>query len=157
MKRIVLAILLLCHPTSLLADIELAIKAYEHGDYLTAYHEFIPLAESGNALAQYNLAFLYYEGYGIEQNLEKAVIWFNRSALAGYAPAQDTLAYLYNHGLGLPYDPLRAYVWYSIAADNGIFLAETIKNKLGKKLNQTQLVQAEIMIRHYQSNHKVPD
>ncbi len=157
MKYPCLALLLFILSSSPRADITFAMKAFEHGDYITAFKEFNTLAEAGNTIAQYNLAFLFYEGQGVERNLKKAAFWFNQSALAGHAPSQDTLAYMYNHGIGLPQDSLRAYVWYSIASGNGIFLAETIKNKLGTELNKTEHIQADIMIRQYESNYKVLD
>lgn len=157
MKYPYLAVILLIVSMDLRADISFAMKAYEHGDYITAYNEFYTLAESGHIVAQYNLAFLYYEGQGVTQNLKKAAFWFNQSARAGYAPAQDTLAYMFNHGIGLPQDSLRAYVWYSLASNNGIFLAQTIQNKLAKELSKTERIQADLMIREYESNYKVLD
>ena len=131
------------------ADISLARQAYEYGDYQTAHREFSILATAGDGIASYYLAFMYYQGQGIEQNLEQAFQYFQQAALTGYPPAQDTLAYFYNHGLGTDKDSMRAYVWYSLASANGIFLAESIKHQLGNNLSQRQMVQADDMIREY--------
>ncbi len=40
------------------------LAAYERGDFAMAYRLFRPLAEQGNARAQYNLGFIYATGPG---------------------------------------------------------------------------------------------
>lgn len=37
-------------------------------------------AEQGNALAQYNLGFMYHEGRGVSQDTVQAHVWFNLAA-----------------------------------------------------------------------------
>jgi len=44
-------------------------------------------AENGNIKAQFNLALLYENGEGIEQNLEKALYWYQKAAENGDAKA----------------------------------------------------------------------
>ena len=63
-------------------------KAFQHGDYLTAYKLWKPLAEAGNEAAQNNLGILYREGKGITQNYSEAIKWFQRSADQGSAWAR---------------------------------------------------------------------
>jgi TPR repeat protein len=41
---------------------------YERGDYATALRLFCPLADQGDADAQYNLGVMYDEGRGVAQN-----------------------------------------------------------------------------------------
>ena len=41
------------------------MEAYDKGDYETALKEWRPLAEQGNAKAQFNLRFMYRNGKGI--------------------------------------------------------------------------------------------
>lgn len=55
MRRIVSALLLLAASSSVAADFAAEVEAYERGDYATALREFRPLAEQGNAAAQFNL------------------------------------------------------------------------------------------------------
>ena len=40
-------------------DFEYAVDAYEREDYETSYKLFLPLAEQGDAEAQYNLALMH--------------------------------------------------------------------------------------------------
>ena len=58
----VLQILLLSTPA--FADFQKGLDAYQSGDYATALKEWEPLAEQGNADAQYNLGVMYYQGKG---------------------------------------------------------------------------------------------
>ena len=51
------------------------VAAYKRGDYATALREFRPLAEQGNAAAQYSLGVIYDEGYGAPENDVEAVKW----------------------------------------------------------------------------------
>ena len=41
------------------ADFQKGVTAYESGEYATALREWNPLAEQGNAVAQYNLGLMY--------------------------------------------------------------------------------------------------
>ena len=49
--------------------------------------EWRPLAEQGNAVAQYNLGAMYYNGQGVLQNNVYAHMWFNIAASNGYDEA----------------------------------------------------------------------
>ena len=49
-------------------DCQKGLKAYNAGDYSTALSEFIPLAEAGNVIAQYNLGIMYGGVKGVTQN-----------------------------------------------------------------------------------------
>ena len=45
-------------------DYQKGYDAYQACDYATALQEWRPLAEQGNATAQFNLGFMYYNGKG---------------------------------------------------------------------------------------------
>jgi len=47
-----------------------ALDAFDKGDYQTSLEIFKPLAEQGNAKAQYNLGFLYRIGQGVNQDYQ---------------------------------------------------------------------------------------
>ena len=53
------------------------MSAYNSGDFATALREWTPLAEQGNASAQYNLGFVYYNGEGVLQDKVYAHMWGN--------------------------------------------------------------------------------
>jgi septal ring-binding cell division protein DamX len=60
-----------------------AKSAFQSGDYKTAASLFDPLAENGNADAQYSLGYMYYHGKGVAKSLNKAMHWFTLSAQQG--------------------------------------------------------------------------
>ena len=55
------------------ADFQKGLTAYYSGDYATALSEWKPLAEQGDATAQFFLGLMYYEGEVVPQNYETAV------------------------------------------------------------------------------------
>ena len=64
------------------ANYNQGLTAYNNGDYATALLEWKPLAEQGNADAQYNLGVMYYKGQGVIQDNVYAHMWFNIAASA---------------------------------------------------------------------------
>lgn len=69
--------------------------------------------------AKFDLAFLYKNGLGVEQDPQKAVDLMTEAAKADYPLAQTTLGLWYANGDGVPADPVAAVVWYGRAAAQG--------------------------------------
>ena len=69
-------------------DFEAGEEAYERFDYATALKEWRPLAEQGDAAAQYNLGVMYREGQGVPQDDVQAYLWMNLAAAQGFEQAQ---------------------------------------------------------------------
>jgi len=63
-----------------LDDADAAIK---RRDYATAVRLIRPLAEQGDASAQYNLGVFYDNGLGVPQDKVRAYMWLNLSAAQG--------------------------------------------------------------------------
>ncbi|MES1927019.1 SH3 domain-containing protein [Salinisphaera sp. T31B1] len=78
-----------------------------------------PLAEQGNANAQYNMGVLYDEGYGVEQNYDTARSWYEKAAAQNYAKAEHNLGIMYQAGHGVSADPDQAAQWFKRAAEHG--------------------------------------
>ena len=74
-------------------------------------------AEAGNAVAQFNLGFMYATGRGIPQNDTEAVRWYRRSAIQSFALAQAGLGHMYFSGRGVPQNDDEAARWYRRAAE----------------------------------------
>ena len=98
--------------------------AYERGDYATALREWRPLAEQGNADAQFNVGHMYEFGKGVPQNYDAAVNWYRLAAEQGVAKAQFNLALVYDLGKGVPQDYNVAVKWYRLAAEQGVAEAQ---------------------------------
>ena len=75
---LVLSFVCLTAPTR--ADFQAGEEGYESGDYATALREWRPLADEGNAAAQYNLSVLYFNGRGVPQDYVLAHMWSNLAA-----------------------------------------------------------------------------
>ena len=107
------------------ADFQAGMDANTREDYATALREWRPLAEKGDALAQYNLGVLYRKGRGVPQDDVQARGWYAKAAAQGQAKAQFNLGTLYFNGEGVPKDYQQALRWFRLAADQGEALAQT--------------------------------
>jgi TPR repeat protein len=101
-----------------------AAAAYERGDYETALHIVQPLANQGNARAQYNLGIMYLNGTGVPQDPAEAAGWFRKAATQGNAGAQYNLGVMYLQGQGVAQDRTEAAAWVRKAADQGYAIAQ---------------------------------
>lgn len=63
--------------------LEDADKAVRRHDYATALRLIRPLAEKGDASAQYDLGVFYDNGLGVPQDHVQALMWFNLAAAQG--------------------------------------------------------------------------
>jgi TPR repeat protein len=106
---------LVCH-----AAFDAGLAAYDRGDYAAAAREWQPIAERGDANAQYNMGLLFSCGQGVPQDNQKAAEWYKKAAEQGVAAAQYNLAVLIANGAGVPKDSRQAAEWFRKAADNGI-------------------------------------
>ena len=127
--------------TASAGDVQEGIDAYDAGDYDTAFAILKPLAEAGDAEAQFNLGLIYaghtdaqnnlgWENFGrgwdfsrdveeMEEDDAEAVKWYRRAAEAGHIEAQYWLGYMYANGEGVEEDDAEAVKWYRLAAEGG--------------------------------------
>nr|WP_240327077.1 tetratricopeptide repeat protein [Ursidibacter arcticus] len=79
-------------------------EAVQKQDYQTAFRLWQPLAEQGDAAAQFNLGLMYDNGQGVKQDNQQAVKWYQQAAEQGYAEAQFNLGVMYAKGRGVKQD-----------------------------------------------------
>jgi TPR repeat protein len=111
-KAAVAALMLAASSAGLVAagPFEAAVAAYEKGlaahekAYATALRLLRPLAEQGNAVAQYNLGVMYAQGQGVSQDYAAAASWYLKAAEQGNAVAQYNIGVMYEDGQGVPQD-----------------------------------------------------
>lgn len=96
------------------ADFDDGLDAYNQGDYDTAFEEWLPYAEQGDASAQYNLALVYEIGY---EDYTQAIEWYKKSANQGYDKAQVNLGLMYSRGNGAEVNKYEAVKWYRKSAE----------------------------------------
>lgn len=95
------------------------MKAFDTKNYKKAYDIWKPLAEKGDARAQYELANLY-DGY-LYDDKNEMYKWYLKSANQGYTEAEGIMAYLYENGVDgfLNIDIEKAIYWYERMAKKG--------------------------------------
>lgn len=118
-RSFLLAIVLVIGSSTAIAALsgEEPYEALQRGDFRLAAGLFYPLAEKGDARAQYNLGLLYASGLGVTHDYQAALKWHRMAAKQGHAGAQNELAQMYAKGQGVPQDYVRAHMWYSIAVE----------------------------------------
>lgn len=99
--------------------LEDALAAHERGDDATALRLMRPLADQGNAVAQYNLGFMYSNGLGVPRDYAEALKWYRRAANQGDDAGQNNVGNIYDRGLGLAQDYAEAIKWYRLAVARG--------------------------------------
>ena len=150
MKRLVLTIaILLGLSAPAWAGFAEGVAAYERGDYATALREWRPLAEQGNALAQYNLGVMYDNGRGVPQDYAEAMKWYRKAAAQGHAWALWTLGGIYENGLAVPQDYVEAHKWYNLAAAQGNKTAAKYRDNAAKRMTPAQIAEAQRLAREW--------
>lgn len=77
---------------------ERALLAMRAGDYAEAFCLWRPMAEAGDAQAQFSLGWMYHNGYGLAIDNDKTLVWWGRAAQQGLADASFALGMLYSEG-----------------------------------------------------------
>src|SRR3954466_8335467 len=75
-------------------SVKAGIDAWQKADYAAAVAIWRPIAERGDADAQFNLGQAYRLGRGVPIDLGAAQLWFERAASKGHVDAQTTLGLL---------------------------------------------------------------
>jgi TPR repeat protein len=99
------------------ATLDEAKAAYKNKNYEIALQEFLPLAQKGDAVAQFYIGLMLDAGDGVTADYQKALEWYGKAAAQGYIPAQANLGVLYESGVDQNYK--MAEFWYLKAAEQG--------------------------------------
>lgn len=119
-------------------------QSYLKGDYQAAFDEWQPLAELGDAEAQYNLGVMFDQGASVEQDLAQAASWYRKAAEQGFLDAQTNLGMMYYRGEGVAADCNEASKWLQLAADKGDAEAANLLERLASSSEaDDQKTQAE--------------
>jgi uncharacterized protein len=106
------------------AELDDAVAAARRGDYATAWQRLSPLAERGDARAQFDIAFMQAYGWGVPRNPAEAIVWYRKAAEQGLQVAQHFLGLAYVNGEGVRPDEAEAARWFSRAAAQGFSQAQ---------------------------------
>lgn len=100
-------------------ELQAGIAAYEAGDFQAARRLLAPLAEGGNAEAQFVIGKTYFHGSNSDEDRAAAIGWFTKAAKQGFARALGALGYMANNGVGTAKDEKKALCLYIDAARRG--------------------------------------
>ena len=93
--------------------------AFLKKDYAAAYRNWKPLADRGDANAQFNLGILYERGLGVRRDMSEAFNLFHLASTQGLAAAQVELGRMYARGWGTAQRYGEAFQWFEKAALQG--------------------------------------
>lgn len=135
-----------------MAGTDTARAAYWRGDYATALKVWRPLADHGNAVAQFGLGMMYEHGDGVPRDFVQALGWYLKAADRGQAAAQYELAEMYERGEGAPQNYVLAHMWYSLTISRAKTAstrdrAVKARNQIALKMAPAQILEAQRMAR----------
>jgi len=144
MKRVTaFAVLLIVLATSACTASNIALEAFKRRDFATAFREWRPLAEQGDAKAQHGLGYMYLNGWGVTRDYAEAVKWIRNAADQGYASAQGNLGVMYTVGQGVTRDYVQAHMWLNLAVAQGNKQAAKNRDGVVKRMTPTQIAEAQ--------------
>jgi len=128
------------------ASLDDGIELYHAGKYQQAFVVFNAESEKGDPAGQHLTASLYYQGLGVEKDLEAAVKLFKQAAKAGYLPSIANLGLMYMQGDGVEQDSSESFSYTKQAAELGdlqsIFnLGQFYRKGFGVEPNQQKAAQ----------------
>ncbi|TKS62645.1 MAG: hypothetical protein EWM73_02274 [Nitrospira sp.] len=156
---VALVLSVVCLAVPAWADGQAGVDAYTRGDYATALREWRPLAEQGDANAQYNLGVMYDFAKGVPQDFTTARRWYEQAAAQGHAGAQNNLGGLYEFGHGVTQNSVRAYMWYHVAAahstgDAQKDVAAENRDEIAGRMTSAQIAEAKQLAREWKPLQK---
>ena len=117
--RVLLVVSVWLCSTAAVAGLKEGYEALSKKDYVTAANEYRPLAERGDAEAQYRIGRMYEFGNGYPQDKAQGIAWIRKAAAQGHADAEQELGVIYATGDGVKQDNVQAVAWFRKAAEQG--------------------------------------
>lgn len=114
---------------------ELIEKYFNTQQYEKCFEGHMLLAAQGYPLAECQVGYFYYDGLGVEKNLDKALFWTKRAAEHGDRDGQYNLAWFYEEGIGVEQNLEQAKYWYKQAALQNHDMAIEKCSELGIEFN----------------------
>ena len=90
---------------------------------------------------------MYEKGQGVAQDYKEVVKWYRLAAEQGEATAQGNLGGMYGNGQGVIQDNVMAHMWLDIGASNGSTNAAKNRDIVAKRMNESQLAEAQKLAR----------
>ena len=114
------------HTSNTISQHAIVSDDFDNENYKSAFAGLQDLAILDNASAQSRVAWMYYNGQGVEQDYKQALYWYTRAAEQNYPPAQLDLSEMYLAGNGVDVDIEKAKYWLGKAEENGVAEAQEL-------------------------------
>jgi len=151
----IVTVAILLSVNAIAGALEDCAAAHDRRDFAAAVQLCRPLAEHGDARAQFSLGGMYYNGQGVQQDYPEAAKWTRKAAEQGYAPAQADLGVLYWNGQGVPQDVVLAYMWLSLAAEQEPEAVEE-RNLAASQMTPDEIAEAQRLAREWKPTTPSP-
>lgn len=123
---------------------ELIERYFNTQQYDKCFSGHMLLAEQGYPLAECQIGYFYYDGLGVEKDLNKAVYWMRRAAEHDDRDGQFNLAWFHEDAVGVERDLEQAIFWYRKAALQGHDLAIAKCKEFGVDLDSPRIERESI-------------
>ena len=100
------------------AQNDLGCYYFENQDYQEAFSWFQKSAEQGLNIAYYNLGRCYFNGFGVEKDIDQSIANYKTAAEKGMSSAELMLGFIYQDDRFEPYDSNESIQWYKRAASH---------------------------------------
>jgi uncharacterized protein len=116
--------------TPVIADYDDAIYYYNSKQFKKSIKEFKKVVDNDlveakkKSDAMYNLAVIYDNGIGVDQNKEKALHWYKLASDSNHKIAQFNLAWMFYNGEKIEKNNFEAFKYYSLSAEQGYAKAQ---------------------------------
>lgn len=107
------------------ANLQEGVDAFQAGNHRAALGQFTPLAENGNAVAQFYLGKIYMQGLGAKPDYNKALLWTRKAAQQRNSDAEHFLGFMHYYGMGVAQSYKEAMSWYRKASNSGNVKAQS--------------------------------
>ena len=116
------------------------LAAYKRDDRESALRAWRPLAEQGDAIAQFYLGLAHDTGEAFQVTIN----WYRKAAEQGLPRAQYNLGIMYHFGLGIAsHDYVEAHKWFDLAVMRGNVAARAARDLVAESMTLAQIAKAE--------------
>jgi len=109
------------------------------------------------AIAQTDLANLYWDGVGVKMSKKKAIELYQKAARNGNGRSQSVIAGFYYHGNGVKKDIVQSLKWTLLSAANRNPKSKAALNVLAKIVTPEQIAQARAEAKKLFPNKTLPE
>lgn len=113
------SILLMVGSASAASGVDDGIRLFQQEKYVESAKILLPLAEAGDARAQFYMGVMYHDGVGVPRDFQKSVEMYKKAASQGHVRSMYFLAVAYRACLGTRCDREKALKWFQSAAERG--------------------------------------